>query len=114
MYHGQLKNGVPEGEGVMIKPNGVYMHGSYKGGISMGRFRIVSPTMYVFEGNVLNDNPEGEGEYQSKLNYFKGKFTIGLPTGEGEESYNNGEWIFKGTYQMGVKKNGMLRWGKTK
>lgn len=48
------------------------------------------------------------------MNKFKGKFTIGLPTGEGEESFNNGEWTFKGTYQMGVKKNGTLKWGKAK
>ena len=90
------------------------MHGSFKGGISNGKFRIVSPTPYLFEGNILNDNPEGEGYYESNLNKFKGKFTIGLPTGEGEESFNNNEWTFKGTYQMGVKKNGTLKWGKTK
>lgn len=67
----------------------------------------------MFEGNVLNDMPEGEGEYKSEFHHFKGKFAIGQPTGEGQESYNNGEWVFKGIYQMGIKKNGLLKWGKT-
>lgn len=59
IYEGQLRNGIPEGEGVLIKSNGIYMHGSFKGGISNGKFRIISPNRYIFEGNVLNDMPEG-------------------------------------------------------
>lgn len=58
-----MKNGIPDGEGILIKANGTYMHGSFKGGISNGKFRIISPTPYLFEGNILNDNPEGEGYY---------------------------------------------------
>ena len=57
VYEGQLKNGIPEGAGMMIKPTGLFMHGSFKGGISNGRFRIVSPSNFVFEGNIMNDVP---------------------------------------------------------
>lgn len=44
VYYGQMRNGIPEGEGVLIKADGTYMHGSFKGGISNGKFRIIKPS----------------------------------------------------------------------
>lgn len=78
IYHGQIKDKVPEGLGIIYYPNGDVYQGSFEYGERKGKGKIFYSTGDWFEGSWKENKPAGAGIYYcSQGEIIKGNF-LGL------------------------------------
>lgn len=83
-YKGELKDGIPHGNGTFTAANGATYVGEFKDGIGEGTGQINFPDGSKYTGQVKNYVRDGQGEikYKSGASYT-GTFTNGYVTGTG-------------------------------
>lgn len=103
-YHGEVKDGKREGQGICVYKNGDRYEGCWKNNKKEGK-----GTYYytqkgdVYKGNFFNDYPNGKGIYFYKNgDKYEGMFKDGKKHGEGVIIFVNGG-RFKGEFKNGEK-----------
>ena len=103
-YHGEVKDGKREGQGICVYKNGDRYEGIWKNDKKEGK-----GTYYytqkgdVYKGNFFNDYPNGKGIYFYKNgDKYEGMFKDGKKHGEGIIIFANGG-RFKGEFKNGEK-----------
>lgn len=90
-YIGQIRNGIPDGEGCLKKSDSS-LEGYFRKGELIGECRLSYDNGHVYEGMLLDNKPHGAGRllYNNGIE-FKGLFSHGEPTSEGWLSFPAGE-----------------------
>ena len=92
LYEGELKNGIPSGEGKYTFADGSYYVGSFKEGHYHGEGTLYSADgKPEYEGKWENGYYHGEGKrYYESGDIYEGSFKLGKRHGKGAYSYANG------------------------
>lgn len=85
--------GVGEGKGLYIYPDGSYYEGGIKNGKAEGKGKFVFRNEeLVYEGNWQYDRPNGYGvEKIADGSEYRGNFVKGIKQGEGIFTWTNGD-----------------------
>ena len=102
-YIGQLCDGLRQGKGTEIYPNGRKYIGTFKDDKKEGYGELMATEGYIyFAGNFQNDTATGEGETRNadgKVTY-KGSFVEFASEGYGELFFQGGQ-TYKGNFKAG-------------
>ncbi|MEB3293114.1 MAG: hypothetical protein VKJ24_08130 [Synechococcales bacterium] len=103
-YEGQLRNGFPNGTGVLVYDNDDRYEGQVKNGIPHGVGMFVFKNNDRYEGQVRNGKPEGKGIFTTaKGDRYTGIMKDGHPHGNGTFVFANGD-VFSGRFYLGQAK----------
>lgn len=124
-YIGNTVNGVREGKGTYIWPNGARYEGDWKNDQRTGKGIYTWPNGEQYEGDFINGYMHGQGTYRwPNGDVYKGEFINDEITGSGiiiwsdgtkyVGEFSNGEMQGHGTYYYtdGRKKAGLWRHNK--
>lgn len=102
-YIGQLCDGLRQGKGTEIYPNGRKFIGTFKDDKKEGYGELIAAEGHIyFAGNFQNDTATGQGETRNaegKVTY-KGAFVEFLSEGYGELFFQDG-YTYKGNFKAG-------------
>ncbi|MCY9695215.1 stalk domain-containing protein [Paenibacillus alginolyticus] len=101
-YHGQFANGVMEGEGAVYRNGKIFYDGDMKANLPNGNGKLFDLGLYV--GQVVNGMRQGVGKYYEKNGalIYSGQFTADTETGKGTIYESNGT-RYVGDVIMGVR-----------
>jgi hypothetical protein len=103
-YDGQIRNGLPNGVGVLVYDNDDRYEGQVRNGIPSGNGMFVFNTNDRYEGQVRNGKPEGKGVFTTaKGDRYAGIMKNGHPHGTGTFVFANGD-VFSGQFHLGQAK----------
>jgi len=106
-YEGYLKNGQPDGHGVINYYDGSRFEGEFMNGVTNGHGKYLSSDGKVlFDGNYVNGQRSDGLMTNSDGTQYRGSFLDGQPHGQGKILSANGELLFEGSFAYGYKKNG--------
>lgn len=104
-YEGDMKKGLPDGEGIRYYSNGNIMYqGSFKEGDMTGKGILYDEIGHkVYEGEMKNNLPNGEGIafYLSGRVFYTGYWKNGTFDKRGKLKYENGRVMFMGEFAYG-------------
>jgi len=101
-YTGDIRNGKPDGFGILIWFDGIKYVGNFKDGKEHGQGTWTSPNGIKYEGEYKDGERNGQGTYTWKDGKkYEGEYKDGLKNGQG---------IF--TYLYGEKYVGEVKYGK--
>lgn len=106
-YKGEMKDGQPNGHGVMHGSDHSVYEGEWVNGRRNGRGRSVWPDGFRYDGQWKDNEITGYGvmDYPDKRHY-EGYFVKGLRHGKGKLVHPSGEW-FEGYFENGnITENG--------
>ena len=124
-YEGEIKNGLPNGQGILTRSNGEKYEGEFKDGKSDGQGTTTYPNGEKYVGELKDGKRNGQGTFTLgegaiyvggfKDNKFYGRGTITFPNGnkfEGE--WEDGRYHGQGTISLtdGTKYVGEFKEGK--
>ncbi len=93
VYKGDVKNGKPNGFGVMIFPDGSKYEGETKDGVIFGKGSYTNPVEGKYVGEFMEGQKHGKGTHTfpggSK---YVGGWKNGKYNGEGEFTFGKGNW----------------------
>ena len=86
VYNGSIKDGIPDGVGIMKYPNGLTYIGEFVEGKRNGLGKLSSSNGFSYEGMWLNDEMYGSGKvvYKDHKIEYDGTTQNGLPNGFGK------------------------------
>ena len=91
VYKGDVKNGVPNGLGILITPNGTRYFRNWKDGKKHGQGTQNFSSGSIYEGEWKNGKPDGQGTYtRSDGRKYVGGWKNGFSNGQGTETLSNG------------------------
>jgi hypothetical protein len=103
-YEGEIKNGLPNGQGTETYTDGTKYVGEYEGG-SIINGTVTYPDGRKYVGGFKDGKYNGQGTDTSPYGRkYVGEFKDGLPNGQGTDTYPNGE-KYVGKWKNG-KRNG--------
>ena len=85
-YTGDVKNGKPDGLGILIYPDGMKYVGGLKNGIMNGQGTFTNPNGEKYVGEWIDGRPTGQGTQT----YYDGDKYVGL--------FKDGKYHGQGTY----------------
>ena len=105
MYEGEFDKGNYVENGKIIKVNGQYYIGQFKGFKIEGKGILYNKDNTIcYEGEFLNNEKHGFGKlYAQNGNYYEGNFKNDLEDGKGKIFDKNGKTIFDGFFKEGLK-----------
>eukprot|EP00906_Rhabdomonas_costata_P005496 RCo008224 len=93
-YHGEMRDGMKHGAGILKFPGGGQYEGEWYGDTFEGKGRLTLPNGEVYEGFFRTGTAHGAGDYifvdGTKL---EGEWRLGLINGEGVVCYPDGKHI---------------------
>ena len=104
-YKGELLNGLPQGKGTMLYPDGSTYNGELKGGIRQGTGIMTLENGTYYEGEYQNDKIHGKGILiisKDGIETYEGEFENGLPHGKGKHTFTD-EKKYDGEFQNGKR-----------
>ncbi len=107
-YQGQVKDGKPNGLGVIFDPNGSKYVGSWMNGEQNGQGTETFPNGEKYVGEYKDGKPNGQGTFNSGGSKYVGEYKDGLPNGQGTHTFVKGDFVgekYVGEYKDG-KPNG--------
>jgi len=105
-YTGEVKNGVPHGQGAYTWASGAKYFGEWKAGKQHGHGTLTSPAGDKYVGEFKDGNQHGRGTYTwSDGQKYVGTFKDGMEHGQGTRTWPDGE-IYVGEHKDG-KANGI-------
>ena len=108
VYQGQVKDGKPNGLGVIFDPNGSKYVGSWMNGEQNGQGTETFPNGEKYVGEYKDGKPNGQGTFNSGGSKYVGEYKDGLPNGQGTHTFVKGDFVgekYVGEYKDG-KPNG--------
>jgi hypothetical protein len=106
-YEGQLSNGIPSGQGLLVYTNDDRYQGSLRNGVPSGQGMFVFKDNSRYEGEMDRGYPNGSGTFTlSNGDRYTGGVRDGHPHGSGTLVFANGT-VFSGEFFLGqVRGNG--------
>ena len=90
-YVGDLVDGVREGQGTLIWPDGSRYDGDFRAGVRHGQGELRLPSGDTYTGGFQDDQMTGRGRFQwTNGDAYEGDFVAGDRTGEGGYVWRNG------------------------
>ncbi|MDD4124439.1 MAG: nucleotidyltransferase family protein [Eubacteriales bacterium] len=103
LYYGEIKDGLPEGDGRMEYYSGDIYEGNFSNGVREGYGVYYLATGGRYEGNFENGSMSGKGTfYYANDDIVSGTFAEGLPNGLCKFIYANGS-VYEGNLVDGVR-----------
>ncbi len=103
MYKGDIKNGVPDGEGEYYYSDSSVYKGGFKSGKYDGKGEWTSKSGNKYKGDFKDNEFDGFGEYiYSDLSSYKGGFKNGKRNGKGVSTSVDGD-IYEGEFKDGFR-----------
>ena len=103
-YEGEIKNGIPYGQGVFTYPDGRKYFGKWKDGKINGRGTYTSPFRWQYVGQFKDGKFHGQGIYTyPDGERYVGEFIDGIQDGQGTLSYPDGR-KYVGEFRKGIQK----------
>ena len=87
VYQGQVKDGKPNGLGVIFDPNGSKYVGSWMNGEQNGQGTETFPNGEKYVGEYKDGKPNGQGTFNSGGSKYVGEYKDGLPNGQGTHNF---------------------------
>lgn len=103
-YYGELRNGIPNGQGALTHNISAEAPYYYKGGFKNGKEDGYGESTWGYEsykGGFKSGEKHGYGVLNWSGVIHKGGFKNGMPDGYGVSTYNDGA-IYKGGYKNGM------------
>lgn len=105
-YTGQLKDGKPHGQGILIysmtgqhKPQRERYEGEFQNGVPHGQGVVTCTNGFKYEGNWENDYQNGYGKSTSPdYRSYEGMWKNGLHDGNGKKIFNDGS-LYAGEFR---------------
>ena len=116
VYNGDVKNGVPNGLGLMIFPNGHKYEGEWRDGLKNGQGTLTFPDGTKYVGGYKDDKRNGQGTYTWSDGKYVGKWEDGDSNGQGTKTWSSGnkyvgEWKKGYPWNItGYDKNGNIKY----
>jgi hypothetical protein len=99
-YVGSWKDGRFHGYGVYVTTIGARFSGEYVDGLWQGQGEFSGPGGERYEGGVANERFEGVGTLSLPgIRRYTGSWKAGLREGEGEETFLDGVFVYRGSYR---------------
>ena len=92
VYKGQMKNGVPNGRGIITYSSGLIYDGEWKNGVKdgKGKYYLTKDKKDIYEGDFKNGKAEGYGKSDySNGDRYEGQYLNWNKHGKGKYFYNN-------------------------
>lgn len=103
-YEGQVRNGEPNGRGVIVYENDDRYEGQVKNGIPNGKGMFLFADNSRYEGDMRNGKPNGSGTFTFTTgDRYTGSVKAGEPHGRGVFTFANGD-IYEGEFYLGQAK----------
>ena len=103
MYKGEIKNGIPNGQGVFTYPDGRKYVRQWKEGEINGQGTYASPSQWKYVGQFKDGKFHGRGiYYYPDGERYVGEFNNGIQHGKGSLSYPDGRKYF-GEFKNGIQ-----------
>ncbi|OUC14656.1 MAG: hypothetical protein B0A82_09975 [Alkalinema sp. CACIAM 70d] len=103
-YEGQVRNGMPNGRGVIVYSNDDRYEGQVRNGIPNGQGMFLFANNDRYEGGMKNGQPHGQGSFtMANGDRYTGSVKEGSPHGQGIFTFNDGN-IYSGTFYLGQAK----------
>ena len=111
LYEGDLKNGLPDGNGRLFHIPGFYYKGEWKEGKKEGKGYETDLNGGVYEGDFKNDKRNGKGTFTTyDGEVYEGDWVEGKKEGKGKTVYPNGD-TYEGDYKNGLGNGkGKITW----
>ena len=108
-YTGQVRNGAPNGQGVLVYQNDDRYEGQVRNGIPNGKGMFLFANNDRYEGDMRNGLPSGRGTFTFvNDSRYTGEVRGGHPHGRGTFVFNNGD-VYAGEFYLGqAKGNGSV------
>ena len=102
VYKGELKDGQPDGYGIMTDIKGNIYEGEWKDGVRNGQGTATYASGSVYEGGWKDDQPDGYGIYTwADGDVYEGEWIDGRGNGQGTMTYADGT-VKTGTWENGI------------
>ena len=103
MYKGEIKNGIPNGQGLYSYPDGRKYFGQWKDGKINGRGSYTSPFRWKYVGQFKDGKFHGQGIYTyPDGERYVGEFKNGIQDGQGTLTYPDGR-EYVGEFKNGIQ-----------
>ena len=111
IYEGQLKNGLPEGNGRYFHIMGFSYNGQWKAGKYEGKGIEKTMQGETYEGNFKNNKRHGKGIFTTADGeIYEGYWENGVKHGKGKTTYPNGD-IYEGEFKNNLPNGkGVIKW----
>ena len=111
IYEGELKNGLPEGQGRYFHIMGFYYNGDWKKGKQNGKGIERGLQGEIYEGEFKDDKRNGKGILKLADNeIYEGDWVDGKKQGKGKTVYPNGD-KYEGDFENGLPNGkGKITW----
>ena len=90
-YHGEFKEGLRDGKGMMLFSDNNIFEGQWKCGKREGKGKLTHRNAVVYEGFYKDDLPHGFGKSNTAEGIYEGLFENGKKSGRGTMRYSNGD-----------------------
>ena len=102
---GKIKNGLPEGKGILTRVDGATFEGHWIAGVLQGQGIFKSSNGYVYEGQIKDGLLSGKAKltYPVKhkfISFSKGDFLMGMEHGPHRIFFKDGR-VFEGNFHVG-------------
>ncbi len=102
-YEGALEDGLPHGQGVYSRQNGLVYRGAWRRGLMHGAGEISLPNGDHYKGPFRNGAPHGDGAYvDAEGVIYQGGFANGLRDGDGLVRRPD-DLVYKATWRAGAE-----------
>ncbi|MBD2326628.1 hypothetical protein [Alkalinema sp. FACHB-956] len=103
-YEGQMRNGIPNGRGILVYSNDDRYEGQVRNGIPNGQGMFLFANNDRYEGGIKNGQPHGQGAFtMANGDRYIGSVKEGSPHGQGVFTFSNGS-VYSGTFYLGQAK----------
>ena len=93
-YVGEIKNGVPNGQGTLNLPDGRKYVGEFKDGRLNGQGTRTAPNGDKYVGEWKDGKQDGQGTWTTSVgNKYVGEWKDGNPNGQGTITFNDGDKV---------------------
>ncbi len=104
-YVGNIKNGLPEGKGILTRVDGASFEGHWIAGVLQGQGVFKSSNGYVYEGQIKDGLLSGKAKltYPVKhkfISFSEGDFLMGMEHGQHRIFFKDGR-VFEGGFHVG-------------
>ena len=100
-YTGQLKKGIPHGEGKLELASGDVYEGQFRQGVFHGYGKYTYAGGNIYEGQFFDGNKQGTGKYSwANGDVYEGEFFEGLLRGTGRYTWADGTY-YEGEFENG-------------
>ncbi|OMJ70940.1 hypothetical protein SteCoe_30977 [Stentor coeruleus] len=111
IYYGELKDGIPNGQGIEKWSDGKFYEGQYINGLRTGQGVFIWPDQSYYKGDFIDNDMEGFGIFKwGNGNLYEGTWKKSKMHGQGKYIWSDKN-IYVGGYENGLKHgDGVFIW----